>query len=79
MPAEFDRPAETGRTNGESAELREAFMRLSVDHRALLVLHHLHGYGVREIGEWLGVPTGTVKWRMSRARGALRSELERDR
>jgi DNA-directed RNA polymerase specialized sigma24 family protein len=39
------------------------------------VLHHLHGYGVREIAAWLGIPTGTVKWRLSRARKALASEL----
>jgi RNA polymerase sigma-70 factor, ECF subfamily len=65
--------------NEASNELREALGRLSVDHRALLVLHHLHGYGVREIGAWLGVPSGTVKWRLSRARRALRAELESGR
>jgi RNA polymerase sigma-70 factor, ECF subfamily len=63
--------------DGESAELRDAFARLSVDQRSLLVLHHLHGYGVREIGAWLSVPAGTVKWRLSRARHALRVQLER--
>jgi DNA-directed RNA polymerase specialized sigma24 family protein len=40
------------------------------------VLHHRHGYGVREIGAWLGIPSGTVKWRLNRARNALRKELE---
>ena len=79
MPMGFDRAVESGPANGESADLREAFLRLSVDQRSLLVLHHLHGYGVREIGEWLGVPAGTVKWRLNRARGALRAELERSR
>ena len=63
----------------DSADLRDAFQRLPLDRRTLLVLHHLHGYGVKEIGAWLGVPTGTVKWRLSRARRALRAELERDR
>lgn len=62
-----------------SPELREAFLRLPIDQRALLVLHHLHGYGVREIGTWMGTPAGTVKWRLSRARSALRAELERGR
>jgi RNA polymerase sigma factor (sigma-70 family) len=61
-----------------SSDLLAAFARLSVDHRAILVLHHLHGYGVREIGAWLGIPSGTIKWRLSRARRALRAELERD-
>jgi len=53
----------------------EAFDHLSADQRALLVLHHLHGYGVSEISSWLGIPTGTVKWRLSRARAALRARL----
>jgi RNA polymerase sigma-70 factor (ECF subfamily) len=61
-----------------SREFDEAFVRLSVDQRALLVLHHLHGYDVTEIGAWLGIPTGTVKWRLHRARRVLRNELERE-
>ncbi|HYI22759.1 MAG TPA: sigma-70 family RNA polymerase sigma factor [Candidatus Limnocylindrales bacterium] len=59
----------------DSTDFDAAFNRLSVDQRSILVLHHLHGYGVREIGAWLGIPTGTVKWRLSRARAALAAEL----
>jgi len=62
--------------SSRSADFDDAFGRLTVDQRAMLVLHHLHGYGVREIGAWLGIPTGTVKWRLSRARKALRAELD---
>jgi RNA polymerase sigma-70 factor, ECF subfamily len=65
-------------TGDPSREFDEAFSRLSIDQRALLVLHHLHGYDVAEIGAWLGIPTGTVKWRLHRARGALKSHLERE-
>jgi RNA polymerase sigma factor (sigma-70 family) len=54
----------------------DAFERLSADRRAILVLHYLHGYGVRQIAAWTGSPTGTVKWRLSRARAALRRALE---
>ncbi len=61
---------------GSSSDFDDAFSRLTVDQRAMLVLHHLHGYGVREIGAWLGIPSGTVKWRLNRARNALRRELE---
>jgi RNA polymerase sigma-70 factor (ECF subfamily) len=61
----------------DSSDFDSAFDRLSVDQRALLVLHHVHGYDVREIGRWLGIPSGTVKWRLSRARRALAAELER--
>ena len=62
--------------SANSSEFDDAFARLSVDQRSILVLHHLHGYGVREIGAWLGIPSGTVKWRLNRARNALRAELE---
>ena len=72
----IDQPVE-GKGAYEPAEFDEAFARLSVDQRALLVLHHLHGYGVREIAGWLGIPTGTVKWRLNRARNALQRELDR--
>lgn len=66
----------TSSEGGFSTDFDASFARLSVDQRAILVLHHLHGYGVREIGVWLGIPSGTVKWRLSRARNALRKELE---
>ena len=61
----------------DTGDFDEAFARLNIDQRAILVLHHLHGYGVREIAEWLGIPSGTVKWRLSRARKALEQELGR--
>jgi RNA polymerase sigma-70 factor, ECF subfamily len=73
------RPSTTDANDDQPSELLTAFARLSIDQRSLLTLHHLHGYGVREIGAWLGIPTGTVKWRLSRARRALRAELERER
>lgn len=69
-----ERPTSGG--PADSTDFDEAFGRLNVDQRAILVLHHLHGYGVREIGAWLGIPSGTVKWRLSRARNALRKELD---
>ena len=68
-----DSPASPRAT--DSTDFDDAFNRLTVDQRAILVLHHAHGYGVREIGAWLGIPTGTVKWRLSRARRALAAEL----
>lgn len=60
----------------DSPDFDDAFDRLTVDQRALLVLHHMHGYGVRDMTAWLGIPSGTVKWRLNRARAALRRELE---
>jgi RNA polymerase sigma-70 factor (ECF subfamily) len=78
--ARFAWPGRAAETPGgtESTDFDRAFERLNAEQRAMLVLHHLHGYGVAEIGAWLGIPTGTVKWRLSRARAALRRELGDD-
>jgi RNA polymerase sigma-70 factor (ECF subfamily) len=55
-----------------------AFGRLSVDDRAVLVLHHLRELPVAEIAAALGAPTGTVKSRLHRARAALESALAKE-
>ena len=55
-----------------------AFARLSVDDRAVLVLHHLHERPVGEIAAALGKPEGTIKARLFRARAALETALARE-
>jgi RNA polymerase sigma-70 factor, ECF subfamily len=55
--------------------LARAFARLSIDHRAILALHHLEGYGVDQIALVLLRPVGTVKSRLHEARSALRAAL----
>src|SRR4051794_22647014 len=56
---------------GDSDVLAHAFDRLDADKRAILVLHYLEARPVAAIGATLGVPAGTVKWRVSEARAAL--------
>lgn len=68
-----------GTADATAGAFDDAFERLSADQRAILVLHYVHGYGVAEIGAWLGVPTGTVKWRLHRARRALKAAWEGER
>jgi RNA polymerase sigma-70 factor, ECF subfamily len=67
---------ERASADASTAAFDAAFDSLSADQRTILVLHHLHGYGVGEIAAWLGTPSGTVKWRLSRARAALRDALD---
>jgi RNA polymerase sigma-70 factor (ECF subfamily) len=55
-----------------------AFARLSVNDRAVLVLHHLHERTVAEIAAALGKPQGTIKARLFRARAALESALAKE-
>jgi RNA polymerase sigma-70 factor (ECF subfamily) len=64
---------------GDMAALTTAFEVLSVDHRHLLVLHHLHRVPVADLARELGVPEGTTKWRLHAARAALTRALEADR
>ena len=52
-----------------------AFGRLSVDQRAILVLHHLDALPITEIAARLGIPGGTVKSRLHSARRALERAL----
>ena len=59
-------------------QLERGFRRLDVEHRAILVLHHLEGFTLAEIGEVLGLPVGTVKSRLHRALSTMRAALDAD-
>ena len=63
----------------DMAATTAAFERLSVDHRHLLVMHHLHRVPVADLARELGIPEGTTKWRLHAARAALTRALEADR
>ena len=60
----------------EVTDFDQAFDRLNVDQRALLVAHHLDGFSVADLAVRLGIPEGTVKSRLHTARGALEKALE---
>jgi RNA polymerase sigma factor (sigma-70 family) len=51
---------------------------LSLEHRQVLVLHYGLGLSVAECSKELGIPPGTVKSRLSRARLAARAEENPD-
>lgn len=57
-------------------ELRQAFDKLSVEHREVLHLVAVEGLKYEEAAEILEIPVGTVRSRLSRARTALRVRLE---
>jgi RNA polymerase sigma-70 factor (ECF subfamily) len=60
-------------------QLERAFSQLSMEHRAVVVLHRLQDMPVERVAEVLELPVGTVKSRLSRAMEALRAALEADR
>lgn len=65
-----------GATSLDRTVLLAAFDRLSLDERRVLVLHHLEGQPVAEVGRQLGIPVGTVKSRLFAARRSLRRAME---
>jgi RNA polymerase sigma factor (sigma-70 family) len=51
---------------------------LGPDQRAVVVLHYWNDRSVAEISRILGIPSGTVKWRLRAACRRMRPELERE-
>ena len=58
--------------------LDRAFRRLTIEQRAVFVLHHHVGLQLVEIAETLGVPAGTARSRLHYATRALRAAVEAD-
>jgi len=60
----------------ELAEVKKAMLALSADHREILILVCIKGLRYEEVSETLGIPVGTVRSRLSRAREQLQSILD---
>ena len=56
-----------------SIDLKECLLRLEERERIPILLYYLEGYDVREIASILRIPQGTVKSRLKRGRGQLKS------
>lgn len=69
--ARIPRPDEAVETAELLAFTARALSRLDANQREVIVRHHLRGQSYGEIATQLGVPVGTVKSRLSRARAAL--------
>jgi RNA polymerase sigma-70 factor (ECF subfamily) len=58
-------------------EIERAFLELSVEHRAVLVLTHYVGLPAPEVAQILGIPVGTVYSRLHNGTRAMRASLTR--
>ncbi|MBI4278018.1 MAG: sigma-70 family RNA polymerase sigma factor [Armatimonadetes bacterium] len=56
-------------------QVQQALLALPEDLRRVVVLADVEGFSYEEIGEMVGIPVGTVKSRLHRARGLLRERL----
>lgn len=59
-------------------QLERAFRRLSVDHRAVVVLHHYLDWPLDRVAEVLNISAGTVKSRLHYAMRGLRAAVDAD-
>ena len=68
-------PFEEARRGERARRVQAALLELSFEHRSVLVLREVEGLTCAEVAAALGVPEGTVKSRLSRAREAMRLRL----
>jgi RNA polymerase sigma-70 factor (ECF subfamily) len=76
MPDNLPGPQQIAENNDLSQHVQQALMKLSPDHRTVIILHHLEGMSLEEIGTILNKPTGTLKSRLARARVQMRDLLK---
>jgi RNA polymerase sigma-70 factor, ECF subfamily len=59
-------------------QLERGFRRLSIDHRAVVVLHHYLDWPLERVADALGIPAGTARSRLHHAMRGLRAALDAD-
>lgn len=80
LPASDELPAELGPEdyalrNDEAERVQHALEVLPEHYRSVLQLYYVSGLRYREIADALGIPLGTVKTYLSRAKRRMRDEL----
>ncbi|MGH7214277.1 MAG: sigma-70 family RNA polymerase sigma factor [Tepidisphaeraceae bacterium] len=68
-------PGQAMENRERDQEVLAALGRLDAEYRAVLVMRDIEGFDYQQIAEVLGLPLGTLKSRLFRARLALRDEL----
>ena len=77
LPGDGDPLADSEREQTRE-QLTSALDQLSDKHRIVVLLHDSEGYKINEIQDITGIPAGTVKSRLHRARMRLREILSAD-
>ncbi len=81
MPRAIVDPSDNPETLYEKKSIQQfiqgGLLKLKEDQRELLVLRDLQGFSYEEMGKLLGLPEGTIKSKLHRARMDLKGILER--
>lgn len=72
-------PIQQIEANERADVIGQAINELPEYQRVMVLLYHTHGKSYEEIAEIVGLPIGTVKSRLNRARLALKKSLESER
>ena len=75
LPAPPRPPAERVESRERDQAVLSALGRLDAEYRAVLVMRDIEGFDYQQMADILGLPLGTLKSRLFRARMALRDEL----
>lgn len=75
VPDPSPQPEERALEEERSVTLGNAVLNLPKAQRTLMTLYYQKGYSYREMAQVTGLPVGTVKSRLARARGELRERL----
>jgi RNA polymerase sigma-70 factor (ECF subfamily) len=76
--SDTSRPGQALERAEEERRVQRALNRLSLEHREVLILKDLEGEKYEAMAERLGVPIGTIRSRLHRARCELRELLEKE-
>ncbi len=76
MSAGGEDPAEAAERHERAQQVLAALGRLDAEYRAVLVMRDIDGLDYQQMADVLGLPLGTLKSRLFRARLALREQLE---
>jgi RNA polymerase sigma-70 factor (ECF subfamily) len=74
-PSETNRPGHAIEMAEEERQVHDALAKLSPEHRSVLVMKDMEGMKYEEMAEILGVPVGTIRSRLHRARLEIRDIL----
>ena len=75
LPSPALSPGDQAQLDDVRQQIRRKVNDLGDAYRAMIRLHYLDGLSLAEIARKLQIPTGTAKWRLSRAKAMLRKEF----
>jgi RNA polymerase sigma-70 factor, ECF subfamily len=78
LPSDEPMQADGSSSIVDRDQLERGFRRLSIDHRAVVVMYHYLDMPLDRIADTLGVPAGTVRSRLHHAMRGLRAALDAD-